>query len=103
MAQLYAPYGGLRYSSGTMPTAKGFTGQRADAPTGLDYYGVCCTPPRYRLVWSMLDGLKDVLGALFESIIAEWDNYRRWFTLRGGITDLLLRRRDKPNQARPIH
>ena len=37
-AQLYAPYGGLRYSSGTMPTAKGFTGQRADAATGLDYY-----------------------------------------------------------------
>lgn len=33
-AQLYAPYGGVRYSSGTMPTAKGFTGQRADAATG---------------------------------------------------------------------
>jgi RHS repeat-associated protein len=38
-AQLYGPYGGVRYSSGTMPTAKGFTGQRADASTsGLDYY-----------------------------------------------------------------
>ncbi|HEU0025517.1 MAG TPA: RHS repeat-associated core domain-containing protein [Ktedonobacterales bacterium] len=29
----------MRCSSGTMPTAKGFTGQRADAATGLDYYG----------------------------------------------------------------
>jgi RHS repeat-associated protein len=39
-AQLYGPYGGTRYSSGTMPTAKGFSGQRADASTsGLDYYG----------------------------------------------------------------
>lgn len=27
-------------SSGTMPTSKGYTGQRADAATGLDYYGV---------------------------------------------------------------
>ncbi len=36
---LYGPYGGIRYSSGTMPTAKGFTGQYADASTGLDYYG----------------------------------------------------------------
>ena len=38
-AQLYAPYGGLRYSSGSMPTSKGFTGQRGDAISGLDYYG----------------------------------------------------------------
>jgi RHS repeat-associated protein len=36
---LYGPYGGVRYSNGTMPTAKGFTGQYADASTGLDYYG----------------------------------------------------------------
>jgi RHS repeat-associated protein len=35
---LYAPYGGTRYSSGTMPTDYGFTGQHADAATGLDYY-----------------------------------------------------------------
>src|SRR5690349_1972976 len=27
--QLYAPYGGARYTNGTMPTSKGFTGQRA--------------------------------------------------------------------------
>jgi RHS repeat-associated protein len=38
-AQLFAPYGGVRYSSGTMPTAYGFTGQRSDAVSGLDYYG----------------------------------------------------------------
>lgn len=38
-SQLYASYGGLRYSSGTMPTSYGFTGQRADATSGLDYYG----------------------------------------------------------------
>jgi RHS repeat-associated protein len=36
---LYGPYGGVRYSTGTMPTSKGFTGQYADAATGLDYYG----------------------------------------------------------------
>ena len=37
--QLYGPYGGVRYSSGTMPTAKGYTGQYADAASsGLDYY-----------------------------------------------------------------
>ena len=38
-SRMYAPYGGLRYSSGTMPTTYGFTGQRADATSGLDYYG----------------------------------------------------------------
>ena len=37
--QLFAPYGGARYVSGAMPTAIGFTGQRADATSGLDYYG----------------------------------------------------------------
>jgi RHS repeat-associated protein len=36
---LYAPYGGVRYSSGTMPGTFGFTGQRSDAASGLDYYG----------------------------------------------------------------
>src|SRR5690348_10466853 len=29
--QLYAPYGGGRYTSGVMPTSKGYTGQRQDA------------------------------------------------------------------------
>jgi RHS repeat-associated protein len=35
---LYAPYGSARYSSGSMPTDYGFTGQHADSMTGLDYY-----------------------------------------------------------------
>jgi RHS repeat-associated protein len=35
---LYTPYGGTRYSSGTMPGSYAFTGQRADGTTGLDYY-----------------------------------------------------------------
>src|SRR6185437_7721050 len=38
-SQLYVPYGGTRYANGTMPTDYGFTGQRADSATGLDYYG----------------------------------------------------------------
>jgi RHS repeat-associated protein len=37
-ATLYGPYGGTRYSSGTMPTDYGFTGQHSDSTTGLDYY-----------------------------------------------------------------
>jgi RHS repeat-associated protein len=36
---LYAPYGTARYSSGAMPTDRGFTGQVADSTSGLDYYG----------------------------------------------------------------
>ena len=35
----YAPYGGVRYSSGTMPADYGFTGQHSDTTTRLDYYG----------------------------------------------------------------
>jgi RHS repeat-associated protein len=38
-ATLYAPYGSVRYTSGTMPTDHGFTGQIADSTSGLDYYG----------------------------------------------------------------
>ncbi|HEX8967830.1 MAG TPA: RHS repeat-associated core domain-containing protein, partial [Chloroflexota bacterium] len=37
--QLYAPYGAVRYQSGTLPGTRGYTGQRADAATGLDDYG----------------------------------------------------------------
>jgi RHS repeat-associated protein len=37
-AILYGMYGGTRYCCGTMPGSYGFTGQRADAATGLDYY-----------------------------------------------------------------
>lgn len=36
---LYAPYGSLRYSTGTQQTDYGFTGQRSDVTSGLDYYG----------------------------------------------------------------
>lgn len=35
---LYQPYGFVRYSSGTMPTDYGFSGQHADSVTGLDYF-----------------------------------------------------------------
>jgi RHS repeat-associated protein len=35
--QLYAPYGAVRYSNGTMPTSYGFTHQRID-PSGLLYF-----------------------------------------------------------------
>ncbi len=37
-SQLFTPYGSVRYSSGMMPTSFGFTGQRNDSVTGLDYY-----------------------------------------------------------------
>jgi RHS repeat-associated protein len=37
-SQLYGPYGNSRYSTGTLPTSIGFTGQHADSVTGLDYY-----------------------------------------------------------------
>ena len=37
-AVLNSPYGSKRYSSGTMPTDYGFTGQHEDATTGLDYF-----------------------------------------------------------------
>ncbi len=37
--QLYGPYGAVRYQQGTLPTDQGFTGQRSDAASGLDYYG----------------------------------------------------------------
>jgi RHS repeat-associated protein len=36
--QLYGPYGNKRYQAGTISTSKGYTGQREDAATGLDYY-----------------------------------------------------------------
>jgi RHS repeat-associated protein len=38
-AQLYGPYGQLRWAGGTMVTTYGFTGQHSDVTTGLDYYG----------------------------------------------------------------
>ena len=36
--QTYGPYGNKRYTSGSMGTDKGFTGQYNDPLTGLDYY-----------------------------------------------------------------
>jgi RHS repeat-associated protein len=36
--QLFGPYGNICYTSGTLNTAKGFTGQYNDSLTGLDYY-----------------------------------------------------------------
>ncbi len=59
-SQLYAPYGTNRYSSGTMPTDRGFTGQHTDAVTGLDYYNARYYDPAIGLFSSadvVLDGL----------------------------------------------
>ncbi len=36
--QVFGPYGNARYSSGTLGTSKGYTGQYNDGLTGLDYY-----------------------------------------------------------------
>ena len=36
--QLYTPYGSVRYSNGSPPTTLGYTGQRVDSNTGLDFY-----------------------------------------------------------------
>lgn len=35
---LYSPYGEAHYATGSMPGSFGFTGQREDATSGLDYY-----------------------------------------------------------------
>jgi RHS repeat-associated protein len=37
-SQLSGPYGNSRYSSDTLPTSIGFTGQQTDSVTGLDYF-----------------------------------------------------------------
>ncbi len=58
--QLFTPYGGSRYTSGTSPTTFAFTGQRADAASGLDYYGARYYDPsagQFGAADSMLDGL----------------------------------------------
>ncbi len=59
-SQLYAPYGGTRYANGVMPTDYGFTGQRADAASGLDYYGARYYDPtlgQFTSADTVLDGL----------------------------------------------
>jgi RHS repeat-associated protein len=37
-AELFGPYGQVRWAGGTMPTTYGYTGQHSDVTTGLDYY-----------------------------------------------------------------
>jgi RHS repeat-associated protein len=37
-SQLFAPYGRVRYTNGIMPTSFGFTGQRGDSVSGLNYF-----------------------------------------------------------------
>jgi RHS repeat-associated protein len=59
-SQLYAPYGGARYQNGVMPTDYGFTGQRADSATGLDYYGARYYDPtlgQFTSADTVMDGL----------------------------------------------
>jgi len=59
-SQLYAPYGSTRYSNGAMPTDYGFTGQYADASTGLDYYGARYYDPtlgQFASADTVMDGL----------------------------------------------
>jgi len=58
--QLFTPYGSSRYSSGSSPTTFAFTGQRADAASGLDYYGARYYDPaagQFSAADSVLDGL----------------------------------------------
>jgi RHS repeat-associated protein len=59
-SQLFGPYGGVRYSMGSLPTARGFTGQYGDAATGLDYYNARYYDPalgQFASADSDLDGL----------------------------------------------
>ncbi len=59
--QLFALYGGVRYTNGVLPTTKGFTGQRSDAAvSGLDYYGARYYDPllgQFASADSKVDGL----------------------------------------------
>jgi RHS repeat-associated protein len=45
-SQLFAPYGAIRFQVGVMPTTFGFTGQRGDTVSGLDYYGARYYDPK---------------------------------------------------------
>jgi RHS repeat-associated protein len=56
---LYGPYGSSRYTNGSMGTDYGFTGQRADSATSLDYYNARYYDPvvgQFGSADSMLDG-----------------------------------------------
>lgn len=59
-SRLYTPYGASRYTSGAFPTSYGYTGQRNDATTGLDYYGARYYDPQIAQFTSadtLMDGL----------------------------------------------
>src|SRR5262249_19853002 len=59
--QLYYPYGEVRYTSGSLPTARGYTGQYQDTTSsGLDYYGARYYDPylsQFTSADSVFDGL----------------------------------------------
>jgi RHS repeat-associated protein len=58
-SQLYGPYGSARYTNGSMVTDYGFTAQRADSATSLDYYNARYYDPavgQFGSADSMLDG-----------------------------------------------
>jgi RHS repeat-associated protein len=61
----------VRYSNGAFPTEYGYTGQRADATTGLDYYGA-----RYY----------DPLLAQFTSADTIMDGFNRYTYVGGNPT-----------------
>ena len=59
-SRLYTPYGASRYSSGAFPTSYGYTGQRTDAVSGLDYYGARSYDPtigQFTSADTVMDGL----------------------------------------------
>lgn len=57
-SQLFAPYGGGRYSNGIMPTSFGFTGQRGDSVSGLNYFHARYLDPVLGQFTSADDGLQ---------------------------------------------
>ncbi len=59
-SRLYTPYGGNRYTSDAFLTNYGYTGQRNDATSGLDYYGARYYDPaiaQFTSADTVLDGL----------------------------------------------
>ncbi len=55
---MYEPFGNPIYRSGTPPTDKGFTGQRTDATSGLDYFNARYYDPTGR-VFASADTVRD--------------------------------------------
>ena len=65
-AKLYAPYGTVRYSTGTMPTTYGFTGERLDV-SGLNLFGIRFYDPvvgQFATADDLLPGSGAILGGL---------------------------------------